>query len=95
MEPAVMMLLEEIRQRVVAQSVLLIALFLMLTVALLTLLMKCQKGLYLCGAALYKCLRWKIVERLCCRAICLSGSPYDRPTALLRQHRAVKAAVLP
>ena len=22
-------------------------------------------------------------------------SPYDRPTALLRQHRAVKAAVLP
>ena len=31
MEPAVMMLLEEIRQRVVAQSVLLIAIFLMLT----------------------------------------------------------------
>ena len=46
MEPAVMMLLEEIRQRVVAQSVLLIAIFLMLTAALLALLMKCQKGLY-------------------------------------------------
>ena len=41
MEPAVMMLLEEIRQRVVAQSVLLIAIFLMLTAALLALLMKC------------------------------------------------------
>lgn len=40
MEPAVMMLLEEIRQRVVAQSVLLIAIFLMLTAALLALLMK-------------------------------------------------------
>ena len=40
-EPAVMMLLEEIRQRVVAQSVLLIAIFLMLTAALLALLMKC------------------------------------------------------
>ena len=39
-EPAVMMLLEEIRQRVVAQSVLLIAIFLMLTAALLALLMK-------------------------------------------------------
>ena len=36
-----MMLLEEIRQRVVAQSVLLIAIFLMLTAALLALLMKC------------------------------------------------------
>lgn len=40
-KPAVMMLLEEIRQRVVAQSVLLIAIFLMLTAALLALLMKC------------------------------------------------------
>ena len=40
MEPAVMMLLEEIRQRVVAQSVLLIAIFLMLTAALLASLMK-------------------------------------------------------
>lgn len=40
-EPAVMMLLEEIRQRVVAQSVLLIAIFLMPTAALLALLMKC------------------------------------------------------
>lgn len=40
MEPVVMMLLEEIRQRVVAQSVLLIAIFLMLTAALLALLMK-------------------------------------------------------
>ena len=39
-EPAVMMLLEEIRQRVVAQSVLLIAIFLMLTAALLALLME-------------------------------------------------------
>ena len=39
-EPAVMILLEEIRQRVVAQSVLLIAIFLMLTAALLALLMK-------------------------------------------------------
>ena len=39
-EPAVMMLLEEIRQRVVAQSVLLIAIFLMLTAAMLALLMK-------------------------------------------------------
>ena len=39
MEPAVMMLLEEIRQRVVAQSVLLIAI--LLTAALLALLMKC------------------------------------------------------
>lgn len=41
MEPAVMMLMEEIRQRVVAQSVLLIAIFLTLTAALLALLMKC------------------------------------------------------
>ena len=80
-EPAVMILLEEIRQRVVAQSVLLIAIFLMLTAALLALLMKCQKGLYLCGAALYNRLRWKIVERLCCRAIRLSGRApmIDRP----------------
>lgn len=39
-EPAVMILLEEIRQRAVAQSVLLIAIFLMLTAALLALLMK-------------------------------------------------------
>ena len=36
----VMMLMEEIRQRVVAQSALLIAIFLMLTAALLALLMK-------------------------------------------------------
>ena len=56
-EPAVMMLLEEIRQRVVAQSVLLITIFLLLTAALLASLMKCQKGLYLCGAALYNHLR--------------------------------------
>ena len=41
MEPAVMMLMEEIRQRVVAQSVLLITIFLMLTAALLALLVKC------------------------------------------------------
>lgn len=42
---------------------------------------KCQKGLYLCGVALYNRLRWKIVERLCCRAICLSGRApmIDRP----------------
>ena len=82
MEPAVMMLLEEIRQRVVAQSVLLITIFLMLTAALLASLMKCQKGLYLlCGAALYNRLRWKIIERLCCRAISLSGRApmIDRP----------------
>lgn len=44
MKPAVMMLLEEIRQRVVAQSVLLIAIFLMLTAALLALLL--MKWLY-------------------------------------------------
>ena len=43
-KPAVMMLLEEIRQRVVAQSVLLIAIFLMLTAALLALLL--MKWLY-------------------------------------------------
>ena len=61
MEPAVMMLLEEIRQRVVAQSVLPIAIFLMLTAALLALLygapaMDCAAQV-LAGMSIY-CLVW-------------------------------------